>query len=96
MIYATPGTVSWGTMRNQDLSVRFSALLLVLAQANHNAIHTKLAEVYDTIKDFDSAEASYYVQELFEALNDYAPPNHYFGASIGDGSDYGYWSLDDV
>ena len=39
--------------------------------------------------------ASELTHDLFDALNDIAPDNHYFGAIEGDGSDYGFWENND-
>ena len=31
------------------------------------------------------------VNDLMDALNEYAPDGYYFGAIEGDGSDFGFW-----
>lgn len=35
--------------------------------------------------------ADYIMDELFDALNDIAPPGHVFGACEGNASDFGFW-----
>jgi len=30
-----------------------------------------------------------------DALNEYAPDGYYFGAIEGDGSDFGFWAIED-
>jgi hypothetical protein len=44
---------------------------------------------------YESEDADYDLEALFDALNDYAPEGFYFGASMGDGCDYGYWLSDE-
>lgn len=41
---------------------------------------------------WDSEDATYFLDSLFDTLNQYAPEGYYFGAHPGDGSDYGFWS----
>jgi hypothetical protein len=57
-----------------------------------------LAEIEsDTCEDWDTCEhASDFVDALFDALQEIAPPLCYFGAAKGDGSDYGFWPMMDV
>ena len=45
---------------------------------------------------WDSDDANYDLETLFDLLNEYAPPYCYFGAHPGDGSDYGFWPAEDV
>ena len=45
---------------------------------------------------WESDDMSYFLNEtLFDILNDYAPEGYYFGAHPGDGSDFGFWVIDD-
>jgi len=87
------GTVSHGTMRNEDLIPAFRELLEKLdgdGQYWDLTVECKSNEGCEGY-DYESDDAEGLLDELFGALNDFAPEYCYFGANEGDGSDYGYW-----
>lgn len=94
---ATFGSISSGTMRNEDLIPEFAWHLeqFAKAAAPHpgaiNPDHLDLVNEADALEDFDSEEADELLSSLFDALNEYAPAYGYFGAHPGDGADYGFW-----
>lgn len=45
---------------------------------------------------WDSETAHAYLEDLFDALNELAPEGYYFGAHPGDGSDYGFWEVEEI
>jgi len=48
--------------------------------------------IIDEDNDYwQSDDVGYDLEALFDALNEIAPPFCYFGATEGDGSDYGFW-----
>jgi hypothetical protein len=89
------GTVSHGTLRDDDLAVAF---LDALESVDAGRAAELYAE-YDAMGE-DSEELPEFVQECFDILNEYCPPYCYFGAHEGDGADFGVWvswdSLDDA
>ena len=91
------GSVSWGTMISEDI---IEKCLPYLRQANHPK-YTAIQDEWDFMaKDEDGRvlddkqeQLSYLLQEdVWEAMNDIAPYGCFFGASEGDGADYGFWS----
>lgn len=51
----------------------------------------------ETIAEDKDETASELVNELCDALSEFAPPYGYFGAHEGDGSDFGFWvNVEDV
>ena len=82
----TIGTVSHGTMLTSDLIPAFMAEL----PASH-----KLRVEYDE-HGYNAADADDLLECLFDALDAQAPEGCYFGAHPGDGSDYGYWPVEDL
>jgi hypothetical protein len=89
----TLGTVSHGTLRTEDLLSAFSSELSCIGPTDPE--HVTLLIAVESVTDFDGEEASDLVNDLADALNEYAPDGCYFGAHDGDGSDFGFWSLDD-
>jgi hypothetical protein len=89
-----PGTVSSGTMREQDLIPRFLEVLDEHAPAKAKELldlYPNTLENLDDEDDSDEFARGMLLSDLFEALNEIAPEGHYFGAHEGDGADYGFW-----
>lgn len=82
-----PGTIIHGTMRNADLIPAFRRELERIDALAEGAIVPA--------DDPESDDGQEELTELFDALDRYAPPGHYFGAHPGDGSDYGFWPFED-
>ena len=99
------GSISTGTLRNEDLLPRFTYALGELAHNPHTNTSvfksTELAEVWqdgiNMIKLIDEGycadEPNLYgiIDRLCDALNEYAPPYVHFGTNEGDGADFGFW-----
>lgn len=95
MKYASFGTVSHGTLRNEDLLASFADELEWQCDQNKgikgNAARRKLIAEARRV-DPESEEADWILNEgLFDALDEFTPPYAYFGALEGDGSDFGFW-----
>lgn len=99
MVRAEIGSVSWGTMRVEDLIPTFADELESLIAAQQGRAewegHARLVAEARAIEDFDSEEAACVWEALFDALEDFAPEGAYFGAHEGDGSDYGFWPIEE-
>jgi len=107
-VYGSIGTLSHGTMRDEDLIPCFCDELERLCKANQETEPASLWQPYleriakireemETDDYFDSEDASFDLNDfLFDALSAFALPYFYFGAHPGDGSDYGFWLHDDV
>jgi hypothetical protein len=105
MIFAAVGTVSHGTLRTADLLDTFACELEHLVCRNADAWcsdegrklrdqHMKLIGDAREI-DPDHEDAGEIVSELQDALQSFAAPGCYFGTTEGDGSDFGFWQLED-
>jgi len=87
MTQATIGAVSTGTLCTKDLLRAYRGKL---SELDTGRDHTKL--IYDArITDPDSEEALYIVDELADALQEFAPDYVYFGSLEGDGACFGFW-----
>ena len=50
----------------------------------------------DSDERWESDDMCYFLnEELFDILNDYAPGGYYFGSHPGDGSDFGFWTIEE-
>jgi len=80
------GTVIRGTLRTEDLIPAFATLL---GQLDVNDEHVGLLNDCNHWTSEDDPEDL--ITDLIEALTEFAPPYTYFGAHMGDGSDFGFW-----
>ena len=87
------GTLIHGTLRNEDLAHAFMSELDRLDD-HDDTIANLVAEV-DSVNDWESELGSELVNEMIDALSEYAPDGYYFGAIEGDGSDFGFWAIED-
>jgi hypothetical protein len=85
------GSVSEATMLTRDLLPAFADELERIADTG---MHDELIKEARDV-DPESDDADEIVNELADALSNYAPPFCYFGSHPGDGSDYGFWFDDE-
>jgi hypothetical protein len=105
----TEGTIIHGTLRLEDLIPAFIAELRVMESIKpgaderakviryQNISHT-LSEIERAMEDplyFDGDEAPEDCDWIMDRLNKHAPDGMYFGAHQGDGSDFGWWTVDE-
>lgn len=83
-------SLSHATMRPEDLIPAFANFL-----SEQKGIDPTLYPVVGPGYDFNSEDADWLLDSLFDKLNAIAPEGTYFGAHPGDGSDYGFWEFED-
>ncbi|KKK70705.1 hypothetical protein LCGC14_2921290 [marine sediment metagenome] len=98
---ATIGSISHGTLRNEDLLKTFADELADMQNGQWLATDTELVrEARELLRigpvHGDSGEweefASYLINEDFtRRFNELSPPFCYFGSLEGDGADFGFW-----
>lgn len=81
----------------QDTSPEMAELLRATEQVRDDYICRTSLNGDDVSKEwFDTEDATIFLNEdLFDALDRFAAKYYYFGANVGDGSDYGFWDLMD-
>lgn len=87
-------SISSGTHDSNTLINRFMNVLRVYARDKYDAYVKENPEVSD-YKELDDETKGYIVDELFDLLNEIAPEGTYFGASEGDGADFGFWTVEE-
>ena len=93
------GTLIHGTLRNEDLLQAFSDELARIDLARFQEVIKQDAHLFaesanlttDEIVEGLGEHVDDVINDLIDALNEYAPPHTYFGAIDGDGSDFGFW-----
>jgi|TARA_Y100000310_G_C20698487_1_gene827448 hypothetical protein len=104
--YKPMGTVSHGTMRAEDLIPAFAVELEYLTDNaipnrayvttyDYRTANRELVNRANNLVDYESDTADFILEELFDALNEFAMSYFYFGAHPGDGADYGFWLNED-
>lgn len=90
-------SLSSATMRPEDLIPCFISALRVIEADNKGIMESLNQMENDTQKDnyYESEDCHYDLDYLFDLLDACSPDGYYFGAHAGDGSDYGFWEVDD-
>jgi hypothetical protein len=90
------GPISSDTTRTEDLldAVIGETEHLFGAHANMPTELRKAEGAAVAITNYDSEDAGYALDELIDALDEYAPPHVRLGMNEGDGADFGWWATD--
>lgn len=95
------GSLIHATLRPQDLIPCFLDAVREYAPAEYEQMMTPafgpipayVQDEGDSCEWWQSDDASYLLEDLFNILEGVAPDGFYFGAHEGDGSDFGFWPL---
>lgn len=91
-------SVIHGTLRNCDLVPAFLDVIRDTAEYAQFMLHLPSVVTDPSASENDerweNEEMIYFVEELFDVLDSYAPDGYYFGSHPGDGSDFGFWKTE--
>lgn len=94
-MYASIGTVSEGTLRDEDLISAFVGELDYYMKRLHLSREQRksFARLIRDCHGFEDEGGPHdgLIEELIDALNEIAPPYCYFGTAEGDGACFGFW-----
>jgi hypothetical protein len=91
------GSITHATMRTQDIFPDFTACLEYLDKKGKYAYLIKQCKKIIRYRQWENENTQYILnEELFDALNSFAPEGFYFGSHPGDGSDYGFWESEEI
>ena len=85
-------SVSSGTLKSEDLIPKFLGVLKTYGKDKYDEYIKENPEVEDW-ENLDDETMGWVVDELTDLLNEIAPEGCFFGASEGDGADFGFWSM---
>ena len=93
------GSVSTGTLRTEDILPAFADELSIMEMSETGVkllgeVEQFLVAPNGSLPDWESEKAEFLLEELFDALNEYAPPHMRFGSHDYDGADFGWWPTD--
>ena len=92
--------VSEATLRPQDLIPTFLSALRERDEVAYAQIMINNALPAHALEDdeadwWESEDAHWFLEDLFETLSDTAEEGEYFGAHEGDGSLFGFWPVEE-
>ena len=84
-----PGSISWGTMRTEDIMPRLLGVMsgLRLTRAERH----RFQHIHRHWEEYEPETQEWCLDDLFTIANDHCPEEHYCGAHPDDGADYGVW-----
>ena len=93
------GTLIHGTLRDEDLLQAFSDELARIDTKRFDEVIKSDAHLFAESSNLTTEEiveelgedVTDVINDLMDALNEYAPYGYYFGSIEGDGSDFGFW-----
>lgn len=90
------GTISWGSLRSQDLLKSFTDELERLAPFSYKELRFEAREALEALERGEEPEhSSEIISDLIDALGHIASKHgFYFGTTEGDGSDFGFWPIE--
>lgn len=93
-----PAFVDFANESGLDLGkLRREAALWVAGPEHYERAYPgRLAKRHPDRESAYSITGNDILEELFDAINDALPEGTYFGAHVGDGSDYGVWESEDL
>lgn len=104
----SPGSISSGTLRPQDLLPKFLFTLEAVDQEMATKYNTELILLGfgysqcgvcfgedSPLWEEESETISEIIEDISYDLSDYAPDGYYFGAHPGDGAEFGVWPITD-
>ena len=90
------------TLRPQDLIpafldvIKYTPEYQQVISSNNYEIKVIFEPYSDDDERWESEFIHYFLNEnLFDLLNSFAPDGYYFGCHPGDGSDFGFWKIDE-
>jgi hypothetical protein len=89
------GTISWGTLRAQDVLPALVEFARAYAPAALAVVPAGVAGKHHDDPWWDGWEVSDVIVGLMDALSGCAPTGYYVGSHPGDGSDIGVWPVED-
>jgi len=93
------GTLIHGTLRDEDLLQAFADELARIDIERFDEVIKPDAHLFSEAANLTTEEiveelgedVTDVINDLMDALNEYAPYGYYFGSIEGDGSDFGFW-----